>query len=129
MLVFVFALLWIERAARRQRSFVMPTRRPRAADRVRLRGIRGWIAFAVCLIPIIVGFIVPALTLVNFALHHLDQAVSASFVKAASHSLVLATTAAARVRRMDPPSGPRRGRRSVPPPRTAQQACPACGRI
>jgi iron(III) transport system permease protein len=95
MLVFVFALLWIERAARRQRSFVMPTRRPRAADRVRLRGVRGWIAFAVCLIPIIIGFIVPALTLVNFALHHLDQAVSASFVKAASHSLVLATTAAA----------------------------------
>jgi iron(III) transport system permease protein len=94
MLVFVIALLWIERAARRQQSFVMPTQRIRPAARVRLTGPSGWLAFLACLLPILIGFVVPAATLVNFARKHADQAVSAAFLKAASHSLALAALAA-----------------------------------
>lgn len=94
MLVFVFALLWIERMARRQQAFVMPSQKSRSPDRVRLRGFRRWLAFAICLVPIVIGFIVPALVLLNFALGHLGQAATLSYARAVWHSLLLATVAA-----------------------------------
>lgn len=94
MLIFVFALVWIERKARRQQAYVMPSQRSRTADRVKLKGWRRWLAFAVCLTPILIGFVVPAAVLLNFALHHLEYALSLSYLKAAGHSLLLAALAA-----------------------------------
>jgi iron(III) transport system permease protein len=93
MLVFVFAMAWTERTARRRQSFVMPSQRARAPARIRLHGWRRWLAFAVCLLPIAIGFIVPALVLLSFALDRLEDAVSLSFLKAAGHSLLLACLA------------------------------------
>lgn len=94
MLLFVFALVWMERLARRQQAFVMPAQRSRTSTRVRLRGWHRWLAFCVCLTPILLGFAVPALVLLNFALARLDDALSVSYVKAVSHSLLLASVAA-----------------------------------
>jgi iron(III) transport system permease protein len=94
MLVFVFALLWVERTARRRQSFANPAKRSHPAARVKLAGWRGWLAFAVCALPIFLGFVVPGLVLLNFALRRLEGAVSLAYVKAAGHSLVLSATAA-----------------------------------
>ncbi|MGQ0485203.1 MAG: ABC transporter permease [Hyphomicrobiales bacterium] len=95
MLVFVVALLWVERAGRWRQSFAMPAKRSHPAARVELQGWRGWLAFAVCALPIFLGFILPGLVLLNFALGRLESAVSLAYVKAAGHSLVLSATAAA----------------------------------
>ena len=94
MLIFVFALVWIERWARQHQAFVMPSQRARPVQRISLKGWRGWLAFGCCLAPIILGFVVPGLVLLNFALHRLASLLSLSYLKAASHSLVLAATAA-----------------------------------
>lgn len=94
MLLFVFALVWVERAARKRQAFVMPSQRSRAAARVRLRGFKGWLAFAACLAPIILGFAVPGLVLMSFAARRLGALLSLSYLNAVWHSLVLALSAA-----------------------------------
>ncbi|MCB1380091.1 MAG: iron ABC transporter permease [Alphaproteobacteria bacterium] len=95
MLVLVLALLWMERTARRQQSFGVPARRSRPAPAVKLRGWRRWLAFSACLAPILIGFVVPGLILLNFALDRLGDAASLAFLTAAGHSLLLAGLAAA----------------------------------
>ena len=95
MLVFVFALVWIERGARQKQSYATPTQRGRKITRVRLAGWRAWLAFAICAAPVFLGFILPGLVLLNFALGRIAGAVSVSFLRAAGHSLVLAAAAAA----------------------------------
>ena len=94
MLIFVFALLWMERTARRRQAFAMPLQRTRGAGRVGLTGWRKWLAFGVCGLPIFLGFMVPGLVLMNFASHRLAQAATLAYLKAAGHSLLLASTAA-----------------------------------
>jgi iron(III) transport system permease protein len=94
MLLFVFALVWVERAARKRQAFVMPSQRSRAAQRIRLRGFKGWLAFVACLTPIILGFVMPGLVLMSFAVRRLEALLSLSYLQAVWHSLVLAATAA-----------------------------------
>ncbi|HUR43234.1 MAG TPA: iron ABC transporter permease, partial [Aestuariivirga sp.] len=94
MLVFVFALLWIERAARRQQAFATPSQRGHGGRRVKLKGWRGWAAFTVCVLPIFLGFVLPGLVLINFAAHRFSDAANLAYAQAVWHSLILAATAA-----------------------------------
>jgi iron(III) transport system permease protein len=95
MLLFIFVLVWFERNARRKQSFVLPSQRPRQPDRIRLNGWQRVLAVVVCSVPILIGFVVPALILMSFAVSRLDDAVSLTYIKAVWHSLVLAGLAAA----------------------------------
>jgi len=95
MLLFIFALVWFERTARRKQSFVLPSQRPRQPDRIRLNGWQRVLAVIVCAIPIVIGFVIPALVLMNFAASRLEDALSVTYLKAVYHSLVLAGLAAA----------------------------------
>jgi iron(III) transport system permease protein len=56
----VALLLTIERAARRQRSFVGIDQRWRDIARVRLHGPQAWCATIACMLPVVFGFIIPA---------------------------------------------------------------------
>ena len=94
MLLFIFALLWVERQARRKQSFVLPSQRPRQPDRIRLNGWQRALAVVVCLTPIVIGFVVPAAVLLSFAATRLGNAVSLTYLKAVGHSLLLASLAA-----------------------------------
>ena len=94
MLLFIFALVWFERSARRKQSFVLPSQRPRQPDRIRLTGWQRWLAVIACALPIVIGFIVPALVLMSFAVSRLHDAVSLPYLRAAGHSLLLAGLAA-----------------------------------
>ncbi len=94
MLVFVFALVWIERGVRMKQAYAMPAQRTRKTLRFTLIGWRGWLAFGVCALPVVLGFIVPGLVLLSFAFRHVAGVLSVSFLKAAGHSLLLATLAA-----------------------------------
>jgi iron(III) transport system permease protein len=95
MLLFIFVLVWFERNARRKQSFVLPSQRPRQPDRIRLNGWQRVLAVIVCAIPILIGFVIPALILMSFAISRLDEAVTLTYLKAVWHSLVLASLAAA----------------------------------
>ena len=94
MLLFIFALVWFERSARRKQSFVLPSQRPRQPDRIRLTGWQRWLAVIACALPIVIGFIVPAVVLMSFAVSRLRDAVSLPYLRAAGHSLLLAGLAA-----------------------------------
>ena len=95
MLMFIFVLVWFERTARRKQSFVLPSQRPRQPDRIRLNGWQRVLAVIVCALPILIGFVVPALVLMSFAVSRLEDALSVTYLKAVYHSLMLAGLAAA----------------------------------
>jgi iron(III) transport system permease protein len=95
MLLFIFLLLWVERRARRQQSFTLPAQRPRRPDRIRLTGWARALAVIACGLPVVIGFVVPALLLLNFAASRWEDALSAAYLRAVHHSLLLATLAAA----------------------------------
>jgi iron(III) transport system permease protein len=95
MLLFIFVLVWFERTARRKQSFVLPSQRPRQPDRIRLNGWQRVLAVIVCALPILIGFVVPALVLMSFAVSRLGDALSVTYLKAVYHSLMLAGLAAA----------------------------------
>lgn len=94
MLLFIFALLWFERQARRRQSFVLPSQRPRQPDRIRLNGWKRGLAVVACGLPILIGFVVPALVLMGFAASRLEDALSVTYLRAVYHSLLLAMLAA-----------------------------------
>lgn len=95
MLVFVFALLWIERSGRRHQRFALAAQKPVQRRRTPLSGIRAWAATAACLAPIVFGFVIPGLVLLVFAAQRLDAGLSLPYLRATWHSLMLSLLAAA----------------------------------
>lgn len=93
LLIFVFALLWVERHARRQQSYMPGSRHPMAPRRTPLTGWRGILAMLACFLPVFLGFILPALILLRFAARRLDGIFSASYFDAMWHSFVLSLVA------------------------------------
>lgn len=63
MLVVIAGLLALERYGRRERRFVASVRRPRVARPLALTGGARWGAMLACLIPVAIGFLIPALYL------------------------------------------------------------------
>jgi iron(III) transport system permease protein len=63
MLIVIVALMALERHGRRHKRFIVSARRARIAPRIPLRGRAGWIALGLCLLPVLLGFILPALML------------------------------------------------------------------
>jgi iron(III) transport system permease protein len=65
LLALVIVLFAIERYARQSRSYVGIDRSSRPAPRAMLKGARAAWAFAACAVPILIGFIIPAASLIN----------------------------------------------------------------
>jgi iron(III) transport system permease protein len=59
MLIFVAALIALERYGRRGREFAALTQDARLGSRVALDGAARWIAAVACFIPVVVGFLLP----------------------------------------------------------------------
>jgi iron(III) transport system permease protein len=94
MLVFVVLLLVAERTARRRRGYHNTTLRYREARRCPMSPLRQAAALAVCVIPIAIGFIIPAALLVSYAAEYYETSMTNAFPQAALNSLVLASIAA-----------------------------------
>jgi iron(III) transport system permease protein len=60
MLLIVACVLAAERAARNDRRFAISVQKPRLAEPTQLNGARATLAAALCAIPVIVGFLIPA---------------------------------------------------------------------
>ncbi len=94
LLLFVFTLVVVERASRRQAQYHHATYRYRNLPQYRLRGWRAAAAFALCIVPLGLGFLLPAAQLALWAIDTYAQMVDASFVRLALNSVMLALTAA-----------------------------------
>lgn len=94
MLLLVGLLFWAERTARGSARFHHTTGHYRAIPFSDIEGWHGVAVASLCTLPILFGFIIPFLLLVDYALIEASQFVSADFWTAAGHSLVLAGLAA-----------------------------------
>lgn len=64
----VLALVLVERLSRRNARFFRPARAVRPVLAQPLRGARGWLAAAICLLPVLVGFVLPVAVMALHAL-------------------------------------------------------------
>lgn len=92
MFLFVLALISLERLARHNRRF--ESGRHRAKPEQQLEGTAGWLAALFCLLPLVCGFLIPLGVLIDGAFAHGAEFDGASYVQAASTSLMLALAAA-----------------------------------
>ncbi|MEK0083259.1 ABC transporter permease [Benzoatithermus flavus] len=67
LLLLVFAVLALEWSARGRGRFANNTTHIFRKERVELEGWRGWAAFGLCLLPVLVGFVLPAIVLAGMA--------------------------------------------------------------
>lgn len=94
LLGFMALLLAFERASRGQARFHATTERRQPLSPRPLRGWRAGLAFAVCALPLTVGFILPAIALLALFAQHIDMRLGAEFWDYARNSLILASGAA-----------------------------------
>jgi iron(III) transport system permease protein len=94
LMLFVFVLIISERWSRRRQRYHHGSARFRALARHRLRGWQAVLASCVCLLPLLLGFVVPVLQLGQWALLTYEQSLNATFVTIALQTLLLASTAA-----------------------------------
>ena len=94
MLIFVFALLALERALRRGRQFHHTTGKYRDLPEDELSGAKGALAAFACALPFLIGFALPTYVLFGDAAVHISSGLSPAFWRAALHSLSLSLAAA-----------------------------------
>ncbi|WP_088431703.1 ABC transporter permease [Halomicronema hongdechloris] len=90
LLLFIFGLILLERWSRRQARYYQSQNRTHSLAVYRLRGWRAWTAWSICLLPILLGLLVPGGLLLQMAINHADQPLTYSFIDLANHSLILA---------------------------------------
>lgn len=94
LLLFVVTLLALERVSRAQAKYHYTTERVQPLQPARLPGWRAWAAFAVCALPVLLGFVVPALQLAALAADNGRQGLDADFARLMANSVGLALLAA-----------------------------------
>ena len=90
MLLFVIVLVGLEESNRRgavDRSDIA------GASQINLTGIRAFFAIGACVLPILLGFVIPAVTLAIYAADNVNAVTQAKFTQLALNSLLLAMAA------------------------------------
>lgn len=67
-MMLVLALVLVERLSRRNARFFRPARAVRPVVAQPLRGVVGWVATGVCLLPVLVGFVLPVAVMISHAI-------------------------------------------------------------
>ena len=95
LLTFVMVLIALERISRRHRENFQPSgTRFRAFERRALGGWRAPLASALCALPVLLGFVVPAIVLGRYAVLRFETSWTADFREIALNSVLLSGTAA-----------------------------------
>ena len=94
LLSFVSILYLAERLSRRRRRYHNPTDRSASAPTPFLYGWRSWAALIVCLLPVVLGFLLPCLTLLSWMRHAAVNGIPDGWLKLAWQSFSLAAIAA-----------------------------------
>ncbi|MCW5748557.1 MAG: iron ABC transporter permease [Alphaproteobacteria bacterium] len=94
LLLFALGLLLIERTSRASRRFHQATQRYRALPSFHLTGWRAATATGICLLPVVVGFALPAAILLRFALLSGDAQWGARYLTLTVNSVTVAALVA-----------------------------------
>jgi iron(III) transport system permease protein len=94
LLLFVFVLILLERAQRGRARFGDLSGRYRPVAPFRLGGWHRWAAFSVCALPVVLGFLVPTLQLLTWAVQVAPEALDRRFLILSANSFGLAVAAA-----------------------------------
>ncbi len=90
LLLFVFVLIIVERGSRRRAQYHHATNRYQRLPQYRLTGWRALLAFIACLLPLLLGFLLPGAQLWLWALETYPRMVDSTFFTLTWHSIVLA---------------------------------------
>lgn len=94
LLAFVLVLIVLERTARRGKQFHHTSTKYSELPSYRLTGKRAVCAFIACSIPVLLGFILPASVLANYALTFYEETLAADYFRFVANSLTLSASAA-----------------------------------
>jgi iron(III) transport system permease protein len=94
LLLFVFLLILLERVQRGRARFGDLSGRYRPVAPFRLEGWHRWGAFTVCALPVVLGFLVPTLQLLAWAVQVAPEVLDSRFLLLTAHSFGLAVAAA-----------------------------------
>ncbi len=95
MLAVVIALLVIERYSRRRQRFHDTTNRYQELPGYDLGPMAKAGALAICILPIVLGFVVPSMVLIYYSVGYFDQSWTADFFEFAGNSLLVSGLATA----------------------------------
>ena len=93
--LFIIALIAVERRARARKRFSETTRRFRTFAETRATGAWSLACFAICLLPVVIGFVVPVGVLLSFVLEGHSLALNDDMISAAWNSVSLSFSVAA----------------------------------
>lgn len=94
LLLVVIGLILLERWARGKREYQHTTSHVRQLPQFQLKSGRAALAAAACALPVLFGFIVPALVLAGYAANHYEATLEANFSAFLINSLTLSAGAA-----------------------------------
>lgn len=94
LLLFVFVLIVLERASRQKAQYHHTSSKLQRMPEYPLRGMRGFIAFMMCLFPVFFGFLLPAGQLSLWAVETYQDMVDQQFVELTLNTLLLGFSAA-----------------------------------
>lgn len=93
-LAVILALVALEKVSRRNSRYYHSARQPRPINRIALAGPAGWIAAALCAIPVAAGFVLPLGVIVAHALDRPGRWIDDALVRALLHTLTVGGAAA-----------------------------------
>ncbi|MHC4109203.1 MAG: ABC transporter permease, partial [Planctomycetota bacterium] len=94
LMLFVFAVVLMERASRGQARYQHTSTRYRPLPRYALGGRRAACAFLACFLPVLLGFLLPAMVLLAWAVESAADVIDAHFFELVLNSFTLAAAAA-----------------------------------
>ena len=94
LMLFILALIVLERWSRQQARYYQAGSHYQQLPQYELKFGRAILAGIACSLPVLLGFLVPALFLLQMTLKHSDQTLNQSFWELANHSFILAIATA-----------------------------------
>lgn len=94
LLFFVFILIILERVSRKQARYHHTTNKYSSLPEYSLTGYKAFAAFMACLIPVFLGFLLPAAKLLSWAIETFDEMVDARFLELTLNTVLLGASAA-----------------------------------
>ena len=94
LLIFVTFFIFIERLSRKNISYTSGSPIYGEIMKVKLKGYKNILAFLICLIPLLVGFVLPILELSNWAINYKLDFFNEDFLKNSANTIYLAVIAA-----------------------------------
>ncbi|MFB2594991.1 ABC transporter permease [Paracoccus sp. p4-l81] len=86
-LAIVFLLIGLERSGRRRARYFQSARQPRPILRQDLPGVAGWLATAACVLPLLLGFVLPVAIMLSYGLTKPDAWFGPGLSRALWHTL------------------------------------------